>query len=234
MKKLKEILIKILFPQRCAYCGKVIPADSLMCPKCEKALPRIEKEICVRCGREKAFCSCRGERYHTCTVAPFYYEGIVQTGVRLFKFRNFPQNYEAYAYEVAEAIRKRLPDKKFDLIVSVPITEKSVRKRGYDQAYLIAEKLGEHLSVECRKDVLVKIYETKTQHSLNSMFRRGNLLGVFDVVDRKAVEDKTILLCDDISTSGETFNECAKMLWLNGAKEVCCAAVALTKSQKKK
>lgn len=234
MKKLKEILGKILFPQRCAYCGAVIPADTLTCAKCEKALPRIEKDICIKCGREKAFCSCKGEKYYSCIIAPFYYEGIAQSGVRLFKFRNFPQNHEAYADEMAKTVRKRLPDKKFDLIISVPTTEKSIRKRGYDQAYLIAEKLGENLSVECRKDILIKIYETKTQHSLSGMLRKGNLLGAFDVTDRNAVDGKTVLLCDDISTSGETFNECAKMLWLNGAKEVCCTAVAVTKSQKKK
>ena len=62
---------------------------------------------------------------------------------------------------------------------------------------------------------------------------KGNLTGVFDVTNPELVRDKTILLCDDISTSGETLNECSKMLWLNDAKAVYCVALALTKPKKK-
>ena len=64
--------------------------------------------------------------------------------------------------------------------------------------------------------------------------RKGNLTGVFDVADPGLVEGKRILLCDDISTSGETLNECAKMLWLCGAEEISCVCFALTKSVKKR
>ena len=78
-----------------------------------------------------------------------------------------------------------------------------------------------------------KLYETRPQHGISYLFRKGNLTGVFDVGNPDAVRGKKILLCDDISTSGETFNECAKMLWLNGAEKVCCICLALTKSKKK-
>ena len=74
-----------------------------------------------------------------------------------------------------------------------------------------------------------KIYETEKQHGLNYYLRRGNLTGVFDSDSPGEIKDKTILLCDDISTSGETLNKCAKMLWLYGAKDVYCITLALTK-----
>ena len=80
----------------------------------------------------------------------------------------------------------------------------------------------------------MKIYETDKQHGLKHYLRKGNLTGVFDVKNPDDVAGKTILLCDDISTTGETLNECAKMLWLYGAKEIYCISVALTKAKKHK
>ena len=63
---------------------------------------------------------------------------------------------------------------------------------------------------------------------------RGNLTGVFDIPKPEEVKGKNVLLCDDISTSGETFNECAKMLWLADAAEICCISLAVTKRDKNK
>ena len=233
MKSIFEAFKRALSPQRCAYCGRVISAQKLMCAECEKILPRIKKETCRKCGREKEFCFCNGENYHSGTVAPFYFEGVVRKGMHAYKFRKSPQNYEAYAEETAKAVKGKFGEIKFDFILPVPMTKKSVSKRGYNQVELLADKIGELISVECRKDILVKLYETEAQHGLSYIYRKGNLLGVFDVSDGDAVKDKTVLLCDDISTSGETFNECAKMLWLYGAKEIYCTATALTKPKKK-
>lgn len=234
MKRFIDLIKKVICPQRCAFCGRVIPAESLMCDECKEKLPRIQKEICMSCGREKELCSCKGETYYNCIAAPFYFDGVVRKGIHAYKFRNFPQNHEAYAVETAKTVSERFGERKFDYILPVPLTSKRIAERGYDQVALIADKLSELISVECRKDLLVKLYETDVQHGLSYYLRRGNLTGVFEVADKEAVRGKTILLFDDISTSGETFNECAKMLWLCDAKEICCVAVALTKPKKDK
>lgn len=205
-----------------------------MCAQCRDELPRIRKEICMKCGREKENCSCKGENYFNGIAAPLYYEGVVRKGIQAYKFRNSPQNHEAYAVEAAKTVKERFGNVQFDFILSVPTTSKRITERGYDQVALIADKLGELISVECRKDLLAKLYETEVQHGLSYYLRKGNLTGVFDVTDKEAVNGKTVLLCDDISTSGETFNECAKMLWLYGAKEIYCIAIALTKPKKGK
>ncbi len=233
MKRFIEALKRAFSPQRCAYCGGVISPERLMCEECRKVLPRIKNQTCPKCGREKEFCFCSGENYYCGIAAPFYFEGVVRKGMHAYKFRNSPQNYEAYAEETAKAVKEKFSGVKFDFILPVPMTERSASKRGYKQVELVADKLGELISVECRKYLLVKLYETDAQHGLSNIYRKGNLLGVFDVTDKDAVKDKTILLCDDISTSGETFSECAKILWLYGAKEIYCTAVALTKPKKK-
>lgn len=233
MKPNFKILLFSLLPKRCAFCGKVIEANSMMCRSCEKSVSRIENETCKNCGREKAFCSCKkSSNYYNGIAAPFYFEGVVRSGMHRFKFRKSPQNAEAYAAEMALTVKQRFKDIDFDFITEIPMTKKSLKKRGYNQGSLLAKGVSEKLEVEHREKFLVKLYETKNQHGLNYNNRKGNLTGVYDVVAPEEVEGKTILLCDDISTTGETLNEAAKMLWLYGAKEVYCIAVALTKQKK--
>ncbi len=234
MNPIKLILCSLL-PKRCAYCGKVIPSDYLKCTECAKTLPRITGVTCIKCGREKDFCSCKGaEMYFESLVAPFYFEGNVRKGMHEFKFRKSPDNAKAYAVEAAETVKQRFYNIKFDFITEVPMTVKSQKLRGYNQCSLLAKEISELIGVDYKPEVLSKLYETENQHGLSYNLRKGNLTGVFDISQPELVKDKTVLVCDDISTSGETLNECAKMLWLYGAKEVYCVAVALTKSNKKK
>lgn len=234
MNKFFETLILTIFPRRCAYCGKTIDASRMMCADCEKQLPRIDGVICRKCARGKDECMCKGsENYYDSVAAPFYYEGCIRHGVHIFKFRNGFRNYEAYSLEMSETVRERLDGINFDFITEVPMTRKSRRRRGYNQCFYLAKGISEHLGIEHKPDVLSKIYNTKIQHEIKYYLRKGNLTGVFDVPDPSAVEGKTILLCDDILTSGETLNECSKMLWLYGAKEIHCITLAVTKRKMK-
>ncbi|MBQ8015235.1 MAG: ComF family protein [Clostridia bacterium] len=234
MKKLFKSLVVALFPQRCAYCGKVISSNRIMCCNCEANLPRISGVKCRKCGREKDKCSCKGaEKYFDSLMAPFYFSGCVRKGIHAFKFRKSFRNYEAYAEEMAKTVGEEFGNVAFDFVTEVPMSRKSVRQRGYNQCFWLAKGVSEKLGIEHKPDVLVKLYETGKQHVLSFYLRKGNLTGVFGVSNPHEIEGKTILLCDDISTSGETLNECAKMLWLCGAKEIYCVAVALTLSNKK-
>lgn len=229
MNRFVKALIKVFYPQRCAYYGRVISSDELMCNDCKTSLPRIVGEVCVRCGREKSHCYCKkAEKFYNEIAAPFYFSGNVRKGIHSFKFRNCPDNAEAYGFEMSEIVKKRYSHIKFDYITEVPASEKSLSKRGYNQCSLLAERISANTGIEFRSNVLSKIYETNKQHGLKLFMRKGNLSGVFDVKNPQEVENKTILLCDDISTSGETLNECAKMLWLYGAKEIYCISVAVT------
>ncbi len=234
MKKLFELPLLAVFPRRCAYCGKPVSSDRPSCKTCEARLPRIEGKVCRRCGREEKYCSCHGATYYNGLAAPFYFEGCVRNGIHIFKFRRNPKSASAFGEEAARTVKERFSGKKFDLLISVPLTEKRLRERGYDQCALVAKEISDRTGIPFVPEVLKKIYDTDKQHGLSYYLRKGNLTGAFDIENRKLVENKTVLLCDDISTSGETLDECAKMLWLCGAKEVYCIAIALTKLRKKK
>lgn len=206
----------------------------LSCKECEKSLPRIEKSVCIKCGREKEECSCKkAEKYFTALAAPFYFEGNVRNGLHSFKFRNGSQNYEAYCSEMAKTFKKRFDGINFDYVIAVPMSKERKKERGFDQCALLAKKLAELIGVEYYPDALKKIYKTNIQHDLAYTFRKGNLAGAFDVAQPERVKGKTFLLIDDISTSSETLDECAKMLWLYEAKATYCITVAVTKRKKK-
>lgn len=234
MKNPFKRFVFALFPKRCAYCGRIISADRFACAKCKAELPRISGVTCIKCGREKEKCSCKGaEKYYASLAAPFYFSSCVRKGIHAFKFRKSFRNYEAYSYEMAETVKEKFGNIKFDYITEVPMTKKSIKQRGYNQCFYLAKGVGERLGIEHKPEILSKLYETNKQHIISFYLRKGNLTGVFDVKNPKDVDGKTILLCDDISTSGETLNECAKMLWLHGAKEIYCITVALTEYRKK-
>lgn len=234
MKKFINVILSAFFPSRCAYCGKVVADNRIPCEQCEKSLPRISGKVCAKCGREKDSCFCKkAEKYYDGIAAPFYFEGKVRKGVHAFKFRHWICNAEAYGAEMSKTVTERFGNVDFDFITVVPLSDKSRRERGYNQCELLAEKISENLNFELKKGVIVKIYETQKQHTINPVLRKGNLTGVFEVPEPSIVEGKNILLCDDISTTGETLNECAKMLWLYGAKSVYCISLALTKKKTK-
>ena len=230
---MKRRVLFAFLPRRCAFCGRVTPADIPVCGACRAALPRVGDPRCPKCGRGTGCCTCRSAaRYYDSLAAPYYYEGVVRKGLHRFKFRHVPDNAAPFAQAMAETVRSCYPDLGFDWIVPVPMTERARKERGYDQARLLADALSAALGIPC-VPALVKCYETGKQHGLNAWMRKGNLAGVFDVPDREALSGKRVLLTDDVSTSGETLNECAKMLWLCGAESVRCVTLAVTKYKKK-
>lgn len=234
MKKIFEWHIFSLFPKHCPYCDRLIPADLVQCKECEKSLPRIEPPVCTDCGRGKKECTCKGSNYYDGITAPFYYEGNVKKGLHRFKFRKGVSNAKAYALEMVKTINKTFSDVNFDLICQVPASKQSIKTRGYNQSDILAKEISKMTDIEYVNDLLEKVYSNNQQHFLSAVEKRGNVFAVYESNKSELIKNKTLLLVDDISTSGETINECAKMLWLHDAKKIYCVTVALTKKQKKK
>lgn len=225
--ELKKTLAHIFFPTRCTCCGKIIYDGWRYCTKCANALPRILPPLCTKCGADELTCSCKGKKmYYTSCAAPFYYVSVVRDGIKRFKFSGKSVAAEGFGKEMADIVTERHGHKAFNVITYVPMTEKAVKERGYNQSKLLAEVVADDLMIQCR-ELLVKNTENKPQHTLKAVNRSGNVLGVFDCPNPEAVKDKTILLVDDIKTTGATLNECAKILMMAGAKRVDCVCCAI-------
>ena len=121
----------------------------------------------------------------------------------------------------------------FDCVTDVPLHRKSLRKRGFNQSQLLAKDLALKLNLEY-KSILKKVVDNNIQHKESAKNRKMNVYGAYDLKKGVNVDGKTILLVDDIKTTGATLNECAKMLLLGGAEEVYAITYSVTKSKKEK
>ena len=153
------------------------------------------------------------------TEAWGHYRGSLERVLHAFKFERHDFLDGALAGLVESVVR----DRDFDAVVAVPMHRSKLRLRGYNQAWLLARALGKRIHVRC-EDFLKKNEERAAQSSLARSERAANVRNVFAASG--AVRDRSVLLVDDICTTGETLRACAKALRKAGAKRVCAAVVA--------
>lgn len=223
-----KALLSALYPDRCIFCGRVIPPLSLCCDRCRRTIRVIKPPLCRYCGKTKGKCGCKRHRHiYDSMIAPFYSdEGAVHQGLIRLKRRDDPRAIDYFADQMAATFRREFGESVPHAVTFVPITRAAREERGYNQSELLATALAKRLNVPC-EPLLTKLYETKPQKELAAWQRSGNVLGVFDVPDREAVAGKVIVLVDDVLTTGATLDECCKMLKICGALRVFCAAVAI-------
>lgn len=236
LKAAVNFVESIFFPQSCIFCGELIEADEFVCDNCRDNLPVIEGEICNKCGREKEKCECSksSENFYDGIIAPFYFEGGVRSAIFRFKFSGEKSVVEPLADYMSECFTKRYRDITFDYVSYVPMDMKRQKNRGYNQSRLLAQRLSAKLGITFADEMLVKICNTDIQHDLHYIERSGNIFGAFDVNVSFNLKGKTVLLIDDIKTTGNTLDECAKMLKLYGADRVFCLTAAVVNSKIKK
>ena len=236
---ISENILSILFPPRCLYCGKRVEVGLDICDECERKLNRISPPYCLCCGTSLDDCTCRKQAHaYGEVVAPFYYEGPVRELLLQLKYGGKEDMSRYLAGEMTKVIRERFFGIRFDLLTCVPTTADRIDSRGYNQAQSLAELLapdpqtGLLEKVERDYYVLKKHPTGKMQHFLGASGRRANIRNAFSLRPGRSVEGKTILLVDDIVTTGATAEECTEILRLNGARqvEVACAAVTRTKA----
>ncbi len=216
---LKRIL-ELLFPPKCILCRRV--------------LEKHETDLCHRCRTDSPISPANRVKisFVESWAAVWYYEGAVRSSILRFKFGG-KQNYApAYGRFLAMKLQQEYPDG-FDLITWVPTGSRRIRKRGYDQAKLLAEAAGSELGM-MPVQLLKKIRNTPPQSRIHGdAKRRANVLGAYKATDNIPFSGKRILLLDDIITTGATVSECARILLTAGAKEVHCGALAYARRAKR-
>ncbi len=223
---LKETLLTALYPNRCFLCDQVISPQGHLCRTCFGKAPYVLPPICLRCGRGEDRCICLGHRrsFERC-VSPFYYEGQAHVGIQRLKNHGFHPQVRGFAIEMAEMLRREYGGIGFHMVTAVPLHVTDYRRRGFNQSELLAKALAGILDVPY-VPLLKKLYATQPQKTLTARQRSGNLLGVFDVVTPTLLPGRTVLLVDDVITTGSTLDECAKMLKIYGADQVFALTAA--------
>lgn len=216
---LPQHLLELLFPPKCVLCRRV--------------LRREQTDLCPQCRADTPEANCRSRRIpHLAKLsALWYYEGSVRNSILHFKFRGKRNYGQVYGRLLAMHLLQQEAD--FQLITWVPISRRRKWLRGYDQVELIAQSLSRELGIPALP-LLQKTRHNRAQSSLTGAdARRANVLGVYRVLQPSAAEGKTILLVDDIVTTGATISECARTLLSAGAGRIWGAAVAVSPNQRK-
>lgn len=216
-----KALADMFYPRRCVGCDE--RASDVLCRACFDALPHVGEPRCGRCGYPTAFetfvCEeCKDLDYAFETArAPLRYEGVGREIVRALKYRG----YFAVASKVmAPLMASVLDERDFDVVVPVPIHPARRRRRGFNQAEVMARELAKKAPFEpgaVVSDRLRVVRRVRDQVELTGAGRRENVRGAFRCEDR--VRGKTLLV-DDVFTTGATLSECADELLRAGASEV--------------
>lgn len=219
--KLFKQLSALLFPPRCVFCHHILEHDDVICEECSASLPYRPKN-----KRTDTF------PYIDACIAPFYYEDAVRDAIMRYKFYGVRGNADVFARLMLECYHQDLFGKT-DLVSWVPVSRRRLRKRGFDQAEQLAKSLCALVGRTPVK-TLIKIRNNNPQSlQKTAAGRRANVIGAYRLT-KEPVSGKSVLLIDDIITSGSTISECAYMLRAAGAKKVYVLALAKTPNPKKR
>ena len=224
----KDAALNRLFPRRCPLCGTPLMPNERICGECSDTLEYIQPPVCLHCGRPAFDCACGEEPFvfDRC-VSPFVYTKSVRRGMHRFKFHNAPTVADFYAKYMAAVVRREYSGEYIDVVTFVPMHPADQRQRGYNQAQLLARQTAALLELPVSSHMLVKTTRNSVQHSLTRQERQRNVSGVYELDENcRSLKGRTVLLCDDIITTGSTLNECASVLRLAGAEKVLCVAAA--------
>ena len=224
---------RIVLPAWCVACGVELPWRGRVascCAGCWSALPRIHGAKCTSCalplaGEAEVRClACQSEPLPVeWCEASCHYRGSIERVLHAFKFKRHDFFDAPLAVLLEETLRAR-GDLAFDAMVPVPMPRAKQRRRGYNQAELLARELSKITGIECDTSLLTKRRSRATQSTLARAVRRANVRNTFE--SSSSVADRSILLVDDITTTGETLRACAAELTRHGAARVCAIAVA--------
>jgi ComF family protein len=228
-------ITSLLYPPVCAICRANIRAGQHLCDQCDTKAIRIIAPFCQTCSEpfEGAITSaftcanCAHRTIHfDSAVAAYRSRGIVREIVHGFKYgRQIYLRHIVARWLYAALDDERLRERRFDVIVPVPLHPTRQRERGFNQASLLAESLSAQIPTPS-KPLLERIRYTTTQTALDRADRMENLHNAFHLRKNADVRGLRVLLIDDVLTTGSTLSECARVLKRAGATSVHAATAA--------
>lgn len=234
----------LLFPQFCKLCGLrlLTEENGYFCPTCWEMPLRIARPFCTVCGRPHAGttgfgteanfpcarCREKGPQSFRRIYGAAVYEGAIAEAVKLLKFHDKPRLAGPLAEEMAALAERELDREQYAWLVPVPLHRVRLRERGFNQAELLAETLLPLFPNARISSALRRIRPTRTQSTIKDVDDRlQNVRGAFAVDGAISYSDTTVLLIDDVVTSGGTVAECARVVGMAGARAVDVLAAAL-------
>ena len=238
MKGIVKVLVDLIFPPVCAFCGTPLAEDDRgeICPGCLRNVRFVSPPICPKCGLpfvsqsgDDHLCGqcLRGKWHFGSARALGLYDGPLREAIHALKYEG-----KAFLAKPLVGLLDRaypfMDYGSYDLLVPVPLHPKRLRERGFNQALVLGRAMARREGVSCTGFVLRKTRSSAPQIDLSPKEREKNVKGSFAVVDPAKVRGKRVLLIDDVMTTGSTVNECARELLKAGVMEVDVFTLART------
>jgi ComF family protein len=224
-----EFLLDLIFPKFCVGCGS---EGKWVCSDCQGKVIKVATQICPECGRiseNGKYCkTCsRDHKLSGIVVAAYYEEGPVKEAIHNLKYNHVIELKYFLGELVAESLQANLDIIGGEsILTAVPLHYLRKAQRGYNQAELLASNVAAELKLQKNFKIIKKIRKTNSQVSKSGKKRRENLKNSFKIIDKLAVKNRHIIIVDDVTTTGATLEECAKVLKAAGAKKVWGLVVA--------
>lgn len=244
MKAMKS-LIDLIYPPRCPICQAFLQDQNTLqgkqdlpfCQACFMDFTAIESPLCSLCGRPFSDGAERDRICEDClrkrpaydiARAPYLYDGALMTAIHELKYAQRSHLADSLGSLLASFAQIWIGELKGSLIVPVPLHPRRLRSRGFNQSLLLSRCVAARTGAQLDFLSLRRTRYTKPQTELSSEERKKNVRKAFEVVKPEAVKGRTIVLVDDVATTGSTLNECAKALKRAGAETVLCLVLART------
>ncbi len=217
--------LDLLFPPRCGGCGK---AGSRWCDDCRRSVVHLQEPLCEICGipvdAPGPCADCQRARPRFRALRSWsVFDAPVRNALHRLKYRRDLGLGDALAAPLSGFVAAL--NWPIDLIVPVPLGQKRLQERGYNQVALIARPLAMAMKIDFETDALIRVRETRSQVGLTKLERRENVREAFQAKPKRVI-NRTVLLMDDVATTGSTLSSCAEALYAAGARDVFALTVS--------
>lgn len=232
-------LIDLVYPKTCHACNKKLNGpsiDEVVCIACWQKIKKNTPPFCNSCGRSlvgkksiKNTCvSCiKNPLSFDRAYSPCAYEGVIKELIRVFKYKNRDYLGATLAELMNNFIKENnFPIKLMDKIIPIPLSAAKLREREFNQSLILSEHISKNFGIEILTNQLLRSRNTRTQTELKDHRRFLNVKGAFSVKSSATLQNKNILLIDDVLTTGATASEAATVLKNSGANIVYCLTLA--------
>lgn len=226
IRKIFAFCTQLLFPLRCPVCDEIVtPFGEKICLTCMKKVKYVTPPRCFRCGKklddtEAEYCQdCRRKEHLFVHGRALYDYESAAPAIYRFKYGNRREYADFFGSEISRYLGDYIRQISPDALIPIPLHRSRKRKRGYNQAELLAKAVSRYTGVPVYDKILVRVKNTVPLKRLNPQERQKNLKKAFHISGND-VKLKTIILIDDIYTTGATMDEAAAVLLAAGVKQV--------------
>ncbi len=226
-------LIEIIYPKKCHICLDFLDDSETklpdVCDNCFTSFPALTHPFCSICGvpfaskvEEDHLCEkcIRTRPFYDELRAPYLYEDKIMEAIHRLKYSGKSYLAKSMGRILADFLKERISDIEGMIMIPVPLHKRKLRQRGFNQSVLLVKSISRLLNLETDYFTLMRIRYTETQTGLSLEERRKNVKGAFEVTDNTVLKGKSVILVDDVATTGNTINECARVLKKAGCERV--------------